>query len=102
VANHDIAHVTAAGAGRRYRRKQRCAGDGVAERDCGSSREDVAMIVIVPVLLFLAVLGYVAWTRRKDPRGDAGIDQQAHRNIAANGGVPLDPPSGSSFHIGGP
>jgi hypothetical protein len=49
------------------------------------------MVVVLPIVLFFVVLGYVGWKRRGNP-GEAGTDPQAHRNLGADGGPPNERP----------
>lgn len=52
------------------------------------------MILVIPVLLFLAVLGLVAWRRRGNPEGQSGTDPQAHRNAVPPTNRPNGPGTG--------
>lgn len=46
------------------------------------------------VAIVLVVVGLLLWGRRHGNAGARGTDPQAHRNLAANGGVPMTNPHG--------
>jgi hypothetical protein len=52
------------------------------------------VILIGPVMLFLVVLGVVAWTRRGNPDGQRGHDARAHRNAIPPNNRPTGPGTG--------